>query len=543
MFFRKVIKNHGLSLLALTFFVAVAYFNALHGAFLSDDVAMLKDPHWTSFSHIFKNDLYIISGLARYITVRIGGNQPFFYHLTNISFHLLNVWLVYFLILTMTQKESYRKKLAFFTAGFFAVHPLLTETVTWISGMGYALFTIFILSSFITFIKYIQNRSLKYYFVSVVLFIFSILVSDKAFVFSLILVMYYLTYLPKEKNWKLLIPYFISSLLFIFIVIIPQFGARVQSMHQIANLKGSYINFVQPVVTFASYLRLFIYPSKLTLYHTEPIFQSTTIISYAVLIGYIAMLLYFWCKEKKIFFWLIFFVIATSYAISPFLIASFIGERYVYLGSIGIFYFLSCVLIFIDRKLKNSYFSWTVFILLMIILIARTIVRNNDWQTPQTFWAREVLISPYSYQTHNNYGIVLFNQHDYTNAEAEFKKSLILAPNIGETHQDLAYVYHITGSIQDAFNEYEDAIKLDPTLWRSYGNLAVIYFANKDYDDALVYSLAALKGDPTNSDIITNIGLAYLNKGDKTKAREWFEKALRLDPMNSKAADDLKLIH
>ncbi|MFI5395216.1 MAG: tetratricopeptide repeat protein [Candidatus Binatia bacterium] len=70
--------------------------------------------------------------------------HPSAYHFAIGSMHLVNVLLTYSLLRVLTGAPA----AAFFTSAIFAVHPLQTAAVSWISGIADPLFTVFVLLAF-----------------------------------------------------------------------------------------------------------------------------------------------------------------------------------------------------------------------------------------------------------------------------------------------------------------------------------------------------------------------------------------------------------
>ena len=106
------------------------------------------------------------------ITQSQKGLDPFWYHLVNISLQLLTSNTIYFLIfLTLDNGTRWRGKDAFaiacLTAILFAINPLNTETVTYISGRAsgmagfFYLFTIF--SFIIGSLKKFSGKAIIFY--------------------------------------------------------------------------------------------------------------------------------------------------------------------------------------------------------------------------------------------------------------------------------------------------------------------------------------------------------------------------------------------
>ncbi len=535
---KKIIKEHGLWLAILMLMTAIAYHNGFSGEFISDDTSLLVDKNLGDLQYILFNRPFPVLGLMRYFSFRLGGLQPFSFHLVNIFIHLANVYLVYLLINFLSAKN---RKLAFFTASLFAVHPILTEAVTWISGASYLLYTLFLLGSLLMFIAYtLYKRSLKYYLGSLTLFLLAMLSSLKAAIFPLILIMYYLVYLPKKKGWRLLIPYGLITIVSVLFSVTSDIGSRLQEA-QIGQ-GAHFINLFLPPVSLATYLRLFIWPDRLTLHHVDPVITWHYIMSFVLLFCIAGMVVVFWKKNKQLFFWSMFFLISLSLVFTPFPLASFVAERYVYLGSIGIFYLFARLLILIGKKLRTDSISLIFFIFIMMLLTARTIERNDDWKTKKSFWSSTIATSAFSYQAHNNYGLILLDEGKKQEAVSEFGKTVLLKPDYAEGHQNLGYAHQLLGRLAEALDEYRTALDLyqkttgpKPNLGKLYQNLGGLYLSINQYDDALPYAQKALELDSHNPDLITNIGIIYLKKGERDNAKKAFMSALTIDPNFKKA--------
>lgn len=536
---KKIVKEHGLFFVLLVILVSIAYHNSLFGEFISDDMSLVTDvKHLGDFKYLITHNFFLVLALVRYSIYHIGGLNPFYFHLVNLSIHLINVYLVYFLIFVVSNKQ---KQIAFFTAGLFAVHPVLTESVTWISGMGYLLNTLFILGSFLFFIAYLHHRtSLRYYIWSLLLFLCALLSSVQAAVFPFILIAYYFAYVPKKKNWFLMIPYGILAFFLVLLLVLPNVGSRIEAA-RIGQGAGA-VNILFPLVSLTTYIRLFIWPDKLTLLHVDPVSPTMYVFSFIVFIVIVTISLYFWRRKKQLFFWLMFFILSALLVLTPFPVASFVGERYVYLGSIGLFYLFGTALILLSKQLRAPALAWVIYIVCIILLIARTIERNNDWRTKQSFWSSTAAVSPFSYQAHNNYGLILLYEGKKRDAAAEFNKTVILKPDYAEGHQNLAYTYQLMARLPEALEEYKMALNLyekttgpKPILGKAYQNIGGLYLIFGQYDEALIFARKAFTLDPLNADLLTNIGIIYLKKGEKEKAKNSFVQALQLNPNFTKA--------
>src|SRR5881409_1489315 len=113
-----------------------AYAGAFQGDFQFDDfAATLQNSHldrWQTFfghlDHMVRPVLY-----ATFLVDRsLYGDSATGYHLLNLLLHLSSGLLVYRILTHAVTEET--KHLPFWTALLFLIHPIQTETVTYISG-------------------------------------------------------------------------------------------------------------------------------------------------------------------------------------------------------------------------------------------------------------------------------------------------------------------------------------------------------------------------------------------------------------------------
>jgi protein O-mannosyl-transferase len=84
-------------------------------------------------------------------------------HLDNIVFHLFNSLLVYYLASLIISRKDHRESLIpFFAALIFGVHPVVVESVAWISGRTDVMACTFVLLSTVSLLKYRETRNYWY---------------------------------------------------------------------------------------------------------------------------------------------------------------------------------------------------------------------------------------------------------------------------------------------------------------------------------------------------------------------------------------------
>jgi hypothetical protein len=155
--------------------VLIAYSNTFNASFHFDDTPAIVDNY--SIKHMnfdsIVNTLKANRGVVMFslmINYALGGLNVVGYHVFNILVHALNSMFVYLLILwtlslplLMGKYGSRSRRMALFGALLFAVHPVQTESVTYIITRTELLATFFYLSSFLLFIQGVRKKNFLYH--------------------------------------------------------------------------------------------------------------------------------------------------------------------------------------------------------------------------------------------------------------------------------------------------------------------------------------------------------------------------------------------
>ena len=144
--------------------VVAVYATALGFNFIGfDDMEILKQRYFiigdlSKIKLAFTTDAFLGTNGSFYrplqtvsfmLDALIGGPKPFIYHLTNLVLHIVGSLCVFWLLLTL----GYQRLLSLLLALLFALHPMFVPMVAWVPTRGDLLLTIFVIVSFILFIK------------------------------------------------------------------------------------------------------------------------------------------------------------------------------------------------------------------------------------------------------------------------------------------------------------------------------------------------------------------------------------------------------
>lgn len=511
----------------------IVYANSLTNGFVSDDIqVILKNNQIGNLNSVFSNPSIFISPLLYFVIYKLFGLSAVVFRMINILLHIANVILVFNIVALFSNPF-----IAFATASFFSVHPLTIEAVGWISGGPYVRYSFFLLMSLFLYIK---QKKRNYFWYALIFFVFSLFSSDKAIVVPLFFLLYEIVFGEVREIGvfgvvKKLTPYFAIAGCWVLFYM-TQLGGRISGLSNQTYSQVRMLNpFVQIPIAITSYLQLIFWPDKLTLYHSEMFFGPLNFTIRVIgLIGIIGVIGWAWFKNKQIFFWLSFFIISLLPTLTPFGISWIVAERYVYLGLIGVLFVVSYLLFFLIKNKKTEGLGYLIFIICLIGLMARTIVRNADWKNEDTLWTSMITTSPSDPKTHNNLGDMYGRQGNPKKAEEEFKKAISLNPNYADAYHNLANTYITMKKYDLALKNYEKAVSINPNLWQSYQNMAAIYFSANNLDLAKKNMEKAIMINPKDSSLYLNLAIVYLKSGDKATGRSAALKALELDPGNEK---------
>jgi hypothetical protein len=178
--------------------------NALQAGFLAvDDVDTIR--HIQS-GNVSISGLFFSSGSAYYrplailsllMDFRLFGGNPAGYHLTNIVLHLANSLLVYYLATLLLGKDKRTGTYPLLVALLFALHPVNSEAVVWISARPDLLCCFFFLLCLILLIKK-SSATTPFVFTGLFLSFFCSLASKEA---SLFLPFIAIIYCVMERNF------------------------------------------------------------------------------------------------------------------------------------------------------------------------------------------------------------------------------------------------------------------------------------------------------------------------------------------------------
>ena len=464
-------------ILFLFFNVLGVYYPALFAGINSvDDWRMLNDLADTEsidFRQLFgpSTGFYYrpLLMLSFFMDKLLWGLEPSFMHLESIMLHACNTILVFFIAKQVCCKLTKDNlELPLLAALFFALHPINTESVNWISGRTDLLGAIFTLSSTLLLLQCVAKRSFLLVIFSSVCLIFAIMSKETMLFFypvgcGLLYFWPSLMAPPKpERNLRLKfillfsLPFLIGGLLYLFFRIFL-FSQNDQGAHHLSNfpLNESFAFIISAFKVFGFYIKKLFIPVPLN-------FAITKISSIYIWIGIASFALSLFLIKKRAIFFLISF-----YLIVPAIIIALAGvtwtpiaERYLYLSSafwsIGLagvcFYFVN-----LGKKQKILTTLCIISVLLSSTLITSN--RNLQWQDNVKLYADTILKNHDFTAINNEYAIALIDAGQFAEAEKQ------LTDGINNPDNKSPLLYINLARIKVAQNNPEEARQV---LYRSF---------------------------------------------------------------------------
>jgi protein O-mannosyl-transferase len=483
-------KGTCIALLALVVATLGVYGVSLFNGFvLDDDVIIVKNPLTQGLSNIrtvlFSPDVikpyYRPLNRATYLfDYWAFGMNPMGFHAVNIFIHLLNVLLLYMMSRRVLQNDG----AAFVAALLFAVHPVNTEAVNFVSARNTLLSLLFSLASFLAFMR-AQARGARWPLLSALLFLFGLLSKETSFMVIGLIALYTVFPLPGAVSEK---PRVSLSSLIPYVVAVAVYSAmRIYSLHGMMGVgvpdEGLFIRLARNYHIIPQYLALLVFPRDLTVCHSLP--QGglfTTAWFFPVWVGLVAgIAMVFRSGNKAALFglaWVAFnyFPIANIVPIP----SETMTERFLYLPAVGGFVLAGAGFNRLHAYVSARRVTLLAVAILSIVLGASTLGRNLDWKDEYLLFSSAVRNNPSSSPAHYNLGTVLRERGDLVAARREWEIALKLEPRNSDALIQMGTLEAIQGNLKKAEEYYTAALnspggRADPERSMAHYNLGKIY--------------------------------------------------------------------
>jgi tetratricopeptide (TPR) repeat protein len=577
---KKIILSQILKYVIITLLVVIAYFPTFSGDFILDDNPLIKNNIFIKSLHPVSSYLIQEDGivdrkdmgdfhsgyyrplinLTYSIDYKLWGMNAPGFRTTNLILHLFCCFILFRLIILILKDQQP----AFWITLLFALHPINTESVSWVISRNNILVAIFILLSFYCYIIWWEKNNYIAWTVSIITFFIALLSKEFGIMLLPIFFLYHRFLSGQEQE----ILRELSSYL-------PFIGALVLYFFLRKNVTGAFLtpfdmNKLLSSIYFIPYLifwnlKLIFVPSKLQFFYLD--YPSSMIQWQPVLsiVLFLLLVIFFWIYRRNniLLFtglsFLVFILPVLNIIPSASSLVTLVAMRWLYLPMafvcIGMAVFI--------RKALGRWKTVTLSILIAFIsyyAIYTNILNKNLWQNEEIFFSQEVLGFKNDFFA-GDFAEKLFENGNYKEAEKYFRIALDKYPfqvyhyinysallidagrpdiaidilqqarsftmtshKRGEWHNNMGMALLHSGKESEGLRHFKKAIIFAPDEPIFWENLGGAYGIIGEYQSSLDVLEKGMKKFPDSVSIRTSLAKTYINLKEYEKAVSLLEQ-------------------
>lgn len=537
----------------LALLLVVVYWPATKGPFLFDDLYQpfyQESPEKVQLTQLLHTNRPVLM-LTYWINLRLSGLDPFPFHVINLLLHMFNCFLIFQVTRRIALYFYSDKDSAFvgLTASVvFALHPVQTEAVSYISSRSETLSVFFFLLAYWHYLRWRETGlTWKQAGTVVLLYAAAVLSKEHAAVFPILVILTELS-LSKLNEFK---ERMLAQARF-FLLLLP--GILVAAFRIIRTLQTSdsagfnyaevkwYEYLFTQFRAIWVYLRMYVLPTNLSVDHVFPI--SRTIFEHGAIwaaLG-LAVLLGLAFKIRPRYPLIAFgsfvflLLLAPTSSIIP--IADPLADRRLYLPSIGLVLATGELVV---RMIASPGSRYLLIVCLGAVLAATCYARNQVWSDPLKLWLDAIEKHPENARAYFHLAFEYYQRGECQQAVSLYNRAEQLGYSDARLFVNRALALDCLGRFAEAVADVKRAIQIQPSA-HGYSQLGMLY---AKYGDLARAEEAFLKGLQINPDYdltYAYLGQLKLEQGMREQAKSYYQKALELNPDNEIARRGMEVL-
>jgi Tfp pilus assembly protein PilF len=534
--FDKKIWLHAALLVAA---ILVAYGKVFHAGFISwddlDYVFHTKDissgigaeqiKKWFSKNYIGNYQPLPVFTYA--LDYMIGGTDPFIYHLQSILWHIADALLIYYFF----NKLQGNKWVSFFVALLFAVHPVQTESVSWIAARNKGMNAFFFFAALCFYIDYVRTQKKSKLVWVTILGLLAYLC--KATALSLPLALFAVDIwlqrpLKVKTIWLEKLPLVLIGIPVAMATLAAQKDVNFLehhtefSWHSIVFAGYALVQYVVHLILPVNLSVLYPYPKSVTILHVFYLFIAVALVMLTVL-----------AYKKKQYVWaggLLFFIVNMLPVLQFVQFGETImADRYLYIGCVGIFYPIVYYLFKWFDDQSKTIVAITICSAVSAIFFIQTFVRNDIWLSETNFWNSVLEKFPESSVAQYSIGAAYMKEGRLSEAERHIDLAVQYDPNNYKAWHNKGSLHLRQGKAMESLDALNRSLEIVP-YHKAYFTRAMLYQGTGKPEMAIADISKVLEAQPENA-------RAYYIKADCeeqlnriAEAQEDYNKAIELEP-------------
>ncbi|MDB4443750.1 tetratricopeptide repeat protein [bacterium] len=543
----------------LALIVFLIYSNSLGGPFIFDDGHNILENSYLRLTNLSFKDIMRagfdgpssqrpVANISFALNYYFNSYNVLGYRLVNILIHITTGILLYLFasttlsILSLRTGKAFHKWIPFFTALIWLVHPLQTQSVSYIVQRMNSLAAMFYVLSLLLYgrARLAEEKRTKWVMyagciMSGLLSLGSKEIAATLPFFIFLYEWYFFQDLSRAWLKRHLLP--IAGILILFVVASFLYLGGNPLEKILLDYENRNFTMVQRIITEFRVVVLYIsllmlpHPSRLNLDYDFPISHSltdplTTLLSFVMIAGLIGLAFYMAKRERLLSFAILWFfgnLVIESSVIDLDLVfehRTSLPSTLVILMAVTMAY----------RYIKPKWLYFGVLCAVAILLSFWTYERNGVWRDDISIWADCAKKSPNKARPHSNLGVAFLQQGRTEEAVKQFLETLRINPNYIDAHNNLGVIRRRQGRPEEAMKHFSEVLRIDPDYREAHNNLANTLSDLGRPEEAVKHYSEALRIDPNDAIAHYNLGSMLGRQGKIKEAMNHFSAAIKIKP-------------
>jgi hypothetical protein len=499
----------------------LCYITTLSFNFVYDDFPQLvSNPRvhsWEHAPHLFGEQVWtqsMLQGTGNYyrpifelwllIQYSIFGLHPWAYHLASVLMHVAVVGLAYLLCKRLTGERL----TASMSAVIFAVHPTHIETVAWISGVTDLLCALFVLASFLFYLRaqdeeLSRKRRTCWQVGALLLYALAMMSKETAVALPALLVLYEWWLAKREsvlvQAWRVF-PFVAITGAYLLV----RHWVLLGFMHPEGYSLKSIALTLPRVLWF--YVQQLLWPFGLSVFYDTPFVSKPGLWDfYLPIVGvvvFVAAVIWLARRSRPGAFggaWMLAMLAPALVGIAVFIPEELAHDRYLYLPSLGFALLVGIAL----RRLSSKGELFGAPKLQVAAVLALVGILAAGTATQNVYWTNDLIL---------------------------YAHGMNVAPRNVVAIDHMANEFFKRGKPQSALTLYRQALEIKPRQWQTHFALGITLYELGQYKDAVAALENGIAVAPENSEQYFFLGLSNLKVQNVALAEENFRQAMKVNP-------------
>ena len=550
-----------------------AYANSFHGPLIIDDVSAIRDN--PTIRRLWRIGEVLsppcdggtltsrpLLNLSLAINYHVGGLNVWGYHATNLAIHLVGGLLLLGILRRTFQLSPLQPRfgdaawgLALTIGLLWTLHPLQTESVTYIIQRAESLAGLFYFLVLYSVIRGSQSRLAGWWYtIAVGACLLGVAAKETVITAPLVVLLYDRTFLADSfqaalrRRWALYLGLFAGWGLQVYLQ--ARTGLPVLE-YQLGPMGLLHYACSQPGVIL-HYLRLSLWPCSLCLDYEWPVATTAgTILPGVLIVGAILVATAMGLLRRSAVGYLgacFFLILAPTSSILPLKQLACEHRMYLPLAAVVTLLVAGGYLV-IQGLVRRGWITHRAALIGSVCAVVMTGValglvtnrRNEAYRSESSIWRETMIQAPGNARAWYNYGTTLSDLGRFAEAVGCYQQAVRINPRYATAYNNWGNALFRLNRFAEAIEQYQHAIRTRPDYAEAQDNIGAAMIAMGRWEEAVEQSSRAVQINPGSADARGNLGVALMHLGRLPEAIEQLQQAVQIKPESAVAYNNLGL--